>query len=72
MYEMFDVVNCCWNGFYMNWLTLATAVGGILLITSFSPNYFLCLYLGLGEFFEIRIFYPVKLSDLQYSLGEFF
>ena len=83
---MFDVVNCCWNGFYMNWLTLATAVGMVfymnwltlatavgmvfymnwltlattvgyfLLITTFSPNYFLYLCVGLGKFFEFRIF----------------
>ena len=58
--------------FYMNWLTLATTVGYFLLITTFLPNYFLYLCVGLGKFFEFRIFHPVKLSDSQLSLGEFF
>jgi len=57
LYEFGDIVDCCW-------VTFADC--------HFFTQLFFLFMGGIGEFFEIRIFYPVKLSELQYSLGEFF
>ena len=57
LYEFGDIVDCCW-------VTFADYL--------FFTQLFYMFMWGMGKFFEFRIFYPVKLSDLQYSLGEFF
>lgn len=57
LYEFGDIVDCCW-------VTFADC--------HFFTQLFFLFMGGIGEFFEIRIFYPVKLSELQYSLGGFF
>ena len=58
--------------FCMNLGILLTAVGWLLLIATFLPNYLSSLLVGLGKFFEIRFFHPVKLSDSRLSFGVFF
>jgi hypothetical protein len=48
LYEFGDIVDCCW-------VTFADC--------HFFTQLFFLFMGGIGEFFEIRIFYPVKLPD---------
>jgi hypothetical protein len=48
LYEFGDIVDCCW-------VTFADC--------HFFTQLFFLFMGGIGEFFEIRIFYPVKLSE---------
>lgn len=57
LYEFGDIVDCCW-------VTFADC--------HFFTQLFFLFMGGIGEFFEIRIFYPVKLSDSRLSFGVFF
>jgi len=54
LYEFGDIVDCCW-------VTFADC--------HFFTQLFFLFMGGIGEFFEIRIFYPVKLSDDMYPLS---